>query len=129
MLEANRVVLEDIAPKIEGELLEGSRVEGRVVIGAGTKIVGSVIRGPAIIGRDCLIDRSYVGPFTSIDDRTQVVRSEVEHSIILADCNLYELPARIEGSLLGRGASVRRGDGVPRSLRLVMGDSSSAILP
>ena len=35
MLEANRLVLEEIETRIEGEVDEGSKVEGRVVIEAG----------------------------------------------------------------------------------------------
>src|SRR5207245_922562 len=51
MLEANRVVLDTMDHRIEGEVDDATRIEGRVVIEAGAKIVASKIRGPAIIGR------------------------------------------------------------------------------
>ena len=38
MLEANRLVLEDIEQRIDGELDDASRVEGRVVIEEGAKL-------------------------------------------------------------------------------------------
>ena len=50
MLEANRLVLEDLERRVDGELDDASRVEGRVVIEAGATLERSVVRGPAMIG-------------------------------------------------------------------------------
>ena len=50
MLEANRLVLEEIERRIEGEVDEDSQVEGRVVVEAGAALERSVVRGPAVIG-------------------------------------------------------------------------------
>ena len=49
MLEANRLILDDLEERVEGELIE-SRVEGRVVIEAGATLERATVRGPAIIG-------------------------------------------------------------------------------
>ena len=49
MLEANRLILDDLEERIEGELID-SRVEGRVVIEPGARLERSTVRGPAIIG-------------------------------------------------------------------------------
>jgi glucose-1-phosphate thymidylyltransferase len=91
--------------------------------------VNSVIRGPAIIGDNCVLIDCYVGPFTAIDDNCSLHKTELENSIILQDCTLDEVGPRIESSLLGRGATVRRNHSLPRSMSLVMGDSSSVVLP
>ena len=48
MLEANRLVLEEIESRVDGEL-EDSKVEGRVIVEAGAVLRGSVVRGPAVI--------------------------------------------------------------------------------
>jgi len=68
ILEANRLLIDDIERKIEGTIEEGARVEGRVQIGHETTVKSrSVIRGPSVIGRDCTIGPdTYVGPYTSI---------------------------------------------------------------
>jgi glucose-1-phosphate thymidylyltransferase len=129
MLEANRLILEDLEPADEGEVDRTSRIEGRVRIGRGSRIVDSVIRGPAIIGENCLIESSYVGAFTAIDSHTQVVRSEIEHSIVLRECTIQDVPERIESSLIGRGAKVVRRSKRPDALRLVLGDQSTVDLP
>ena len=65
MLEANRLVLEDLELRIEGELID-SKVEGRVAIDAGARVERSTVRGPAVIGSGSTIIDSYVGPYTSI---------------------------------------------------------------
>ena len=49
MLEANRLVLDTLVERVEGELVD-SRCEGRVVIEAGARLERCTVRGPAIIG-------------------------------------------------------------------------------
>lgn len=129
MLDANRLILEDIERKVDGSVDEASRIDGRVCIGEGTQIINSTVRGPAIIGKDCLIQNSYVGPFTSIDSGTNVIASEIEYSIVLADARIEFVDSRIEASLIGRGAMARREPRQTRTLQLVLGDSSSVAFP
>lgn len=123
MLEGNRLVLEGIEPAVLGEVDDESRIEGRVVIEDGAKVVRSVVRGPAIIGRRTVVEDSFVGPFTSISDDCLVVRSEVEHSVVMASCQIVDI-ARLTDSLIGREVIVARTDVRPRSVRLMLGDHS-----
>ena len=129
MLEANRLILEDLCACNDGEVDEDSRLEGRVSIGSGTKIVNSHIRGPAVVGKDCLIENSFIGPFTAIDDRSTLQDSAVEGSILLADCVVQGVQQRIENSLIGQRSIVGRHRSAARSLRLVLGDSSEVSIP
>ena len=122
MLEANRLVLEEIETRIDGEVDEASKVEGRVVLEAGASLSGSVVRGPAVIGAGAPIEDAYVGPYTSIGDEVQVRRSEVEHSILLAGSVVEDLGTRMEASLLGRNVKLTRSDGLPKTLRMLVGD-------
>jgi glucose-1-phosphate thymidylyltransferase len=128
MLEANRLVLEDIERSIEGDLVD-SKAEGRVVVAAGAVVERSLIRGPAIIGPDAVIRDAYVGPYTSVANDVRIERSEVEHSILLAGAVVCDLEARLEASLLGRDAKLTRSDGVPRTLSMIVGDRSEIVLP
>jgi glucose-1-phosphate thymidylyltransferase len=123
MLEANRLVLEDVEPRLDG-LVEDSRVEGRVVLEEGAVLSGSVVRGPAVIGAGAKIEDAYIGPYTSIGAGVEVRRSEVEHSIILAGAVVRDLGTRMEASLLGRNVRLTRGDGMPKTLRMMVGDNS-----
>jgi len=128
MLEANRLVLEDIERRVEGELVD-SKVDGRVVVEHGARLERSVVRGPAIVGAGARITDAYVGPYTSIDAGVVVERAEVEHSILLAGASVRDLGSRMEASLLGRNVTLSRGDGLPKTLRMIIGDNSEIRIP
>src|SRR5437660_1314540 len=49
MLEANRLILDGLSERVEGELID-SRIDGRVVVEPGARLERTVVRGPAIIG-------------------------------------------------------------------------------
>ncbi len=129
MLEANRLMLDALERCVEGSVAEDSQIHGKVVIGAGSRVIHSEVRGPAIIGENCLIESSYVGPFTSIQSGVQIIESEVEHSIILENSRVIHIGSRIEDSLLGKNVEVRRNHRKPRAYRLMLGDSSQVNLP
>jgi len=122
MLEANRLVLEEIEPRLEGEIDADSKVEGRVVVEPGAKISGSVVRGPAVIGAGARIESAYVGPYTSIGENVRICRSEIEHSIVLSGSVVEDLGTRMEASLLGREVKLTRSEGMPKTLRMLVGD-------
>ena len=122
------LVLEDLEGSIEGELVE-SRAEGRVRLARGARVERSVIRGPVIIGEDARIVDAYVGPYTSIERGVEIARSEVEHSILLAGSRVHDLESRLEASLLGRNVTLRRGETMPRTLSMIVGDNADIVLP
>jgi glucose-1-phosphate thymidylyltransferase len=124
LLEANRLVLDNVEPDIRGEVDGASSVAGKVAIGARTRIVNSIVRGPAVLGEDCVIEDAYIGPFSSIGDRTLVRGSEVEYSIILRDCKILNVGIRVEGSILGNDVEIVRAAGKPMVHRFLIGDQS-----
>lgn len=124
MLEANRLVLEEVETRVEGAVDADSRVEGRVVVEPGAELVRSVVRGPAVIGAGARIEDAYVGPYTSIGEDVRICRSEIEHSIVLAGSVVEDLGTRMEASLLGREVKLTRSDGMPKTLRMLVGDKS-----
>lgn len=124
LLEANRLVLDNITAKISGNVDKGSTIAGKVIIEAGATIVNSVIRGPAIIGKECVIENSYIGPFTSIGNRSEIRNSEVEYSILLRDCKVSNVKLRIEGSILGNDVEIVEASGKPMVHRFMIGDQS-----
>jgi glucose-1-phosphate thymidylyltransferase len=124
MLEANRLILETLHPKVDGNVDSDSRVDGRVEISKGAKIINSVIRGPAIIGENTIIDNAFVGPFTSIQHDCEIRHSEIEHSIVLHGSQILNLKRRVEDSLIGTNVRIARTDLVPQAYRLLVGDNS-----
>ena len=123
MLEANRLILDDIEERNDGELID-SRVEGRVAIDAGAKLERSTVRGPAVIGAGSHICDAYIGPYTAIGENVTIDRAELEHSIVLAGSTIRDLEYRIEASLIGRDVTIGRGPALPKAYRFVVGDSS-----
>ena len=123
LLECNRLVLDTIEPLLEGEVDDESRVEGRVVIEAGARLVRSTVRGPAAIGRDTVLIDSYVGPYSSVAANCHVTSAELDHSVILSNSSISNV-GRITDSLIGSHAEVDRTTHVPAGIRLMLGDHS-----
>ncbi|MDA8193685.1 MAG: glucose-1-phosphate thymidylyltransferase [Thermaerobacter sp.] len=128
VLDANRLILEDLKGRLDGAVEEESVVTGRVEVRAGAVIRKSVIRGPVTIGEDAWIEESYVGPYTAIGPRVKILRTEIENSVVLADSRISDVPGRIDASLIGRAVTVQGQSARPRALRLVLGDQSRADL-
>ncbi len=123
MLEANRLILETINRRVEGELID-SQADGRVVVEPGAVLERSTVRGPAIIGRGAVVRDAYIGPYTAIGDNCLVDSAEVEHSILLEGSEVSHLDGRMESSLLGKDVKISRGTRQPRAYRFMVGDNS-----
>ena len=128
MLEANRIVLEGLDSGLGsaplGTIGKGSRIEGRVRLGEGVELVDSLVRGPVVIGDGARLENAFVGPYTSIGERCTLVCCEVENSIVLADCEIRDIPLRIDGSLIGRNVRIVKTDFKPKAYRFMLGDNS-----
>ncbi len=124
MLEANRLILDDLDERIDGELDEASSIEGRVVIEKGARLERSTVRGPAIIGSGSVITDAYIGPYTAIADDVTIAGAELEHSIVLAGSEIRDLEYRIEASLIGRNVRIGKGPVLPKAYRFVVGDNA-----
>ena len=123
MLEANQLILDDLSESLEGELID-SRVEGRVAIEPGARLVRSTVRGPAIIGANSKITDAYIGPYTAIGDHVVVSNAEIEHAIVLEGSSIQDLDGRIEASLIGKNVAIARSPELPRAFRFVVGDNA-----
>ncbi len=123
MLAANRLVLDTISTRVEGELID-SQVDGRVIIDAGARLERTSVRGPAIIGAGAQLTDCYVGPYTAIGEGCLIKNAEVEHSILLAGSSICDLAGRVESSLLGRNVKISRDGRQPRAYRFMVGDNS-----
>ncbi len=128
MIEANRLVLQDLGRDIVGSSDEESDIRGDVVLGKNSRVERSTIRGPVIIGDDCLIQDAYVGSFTSIGSRSVLNNCEVEYSVVMEECEIRNVEVRIDNSILGRNVKVNKVERRPKSYKLVLSDDSIAEL-
>ena len=86
----------------------------------GAKITNSTIRGPCVIGKDTLIEKSFIGPYTSVGNDSQIINSEVEYCVILDNVLIKDVN-RLEESLIGKNAKVTKNH---RNIKLHIGDYS-----
>ncbi|MBX9687700.1 MAG: glucose-1-phosphate thymidylyltransferase [Candidatus Obscuribacterales bacterium] len=125
MLEANRVVLDEMEDfNMQGSLEGNSVVSGRVHVGEGSKLLNCTVRGPAVIGSDCVLENTYIGPFTSIGDGAHVSNVEIEHSILRENCRIKDFDGRIVDSLIGVNVELARSHAKPVAYKFMLGDDS-----
>jgi glucose-1-phosphate thymidylyltransferase len=128
MLAANRLILDTIATRVEGELID-SQCDGRVIVEPGARLERSTVRGPAVVGARARLIDAYVGPYSAIGEDCVIERAEVEHSILLAGSSVRDLDGRMESSLLGRNVHIARDELQPRAYRFMVGDNSEIAIP
>ena len=130
LLEANRLIHETLSPRVDkaAQVDAKSSIEGRVVIEKGARIVESIVRGPAVIGVNATITRSYIGPYSSIYHDTLIENSEIEHSIVLEHVKIRDI-RRIQDSLIGQRVEILKSSVRPEAYRIMVGDSSRIEIP
>lgn len=124
MLEANSHVLEEITPIIadNAEIDADSTIDARVTVQDGAKIINSIVRGPTVIGKNTIIENSYIGPFTSIYHNCEVRNCEIERSIVLENSKVIDIDQTLRDSLIGRNATVKRNERKPSGIKMNLGD-------
>lgn len=131
LLEGNQFILENFTfagsdGRIDGEVIGSSRVEGKVVLGRGSRVTGkSLLRGPLVIGEGCLIKDAYVGPYTTIGSGSEINNAEVENSLVMGGVNIYT-DEKIVNSVIGNNVSITSGaDNMPRGKQVIIGENST----
>lgn len=124
MLEANSHVLEEVIPEISdtAEIDGDSTIDSRVSVQDGAQIINSIVRGPTVIGKNTIIENSYIGPFTSIYHNCEIRNCEIERSIILENSRVIDIDQTLRDSLIGRNATVKRSDRKPSGIKMNLGD-------
>ncbi len=125
---ANQLVLEELpytpAPENKDQIIGSSEVSHRVILGKNSQFIDSRIRGPVIIGENTIVRNSYIGPYTSIGDNVQIEGSEIEASIVMANCAIRQIPGRIDSSLLADNAQLVSTSHMPAVRRFILAENS-----
>jgi glucose-1-phosphate thymidylyltransferase len=129
MLNANRLVLETLDGRVDGEVDGASKIEGAVIVEEGARVRSSVLRGPLIIGAGTEVARSELGPFTSIDAGCRIEDCRIADSIVMENAVIRGIHWPIVRSMIGRYVDLIGGHdgGAPHSLTL--GDHSRIEVP
>ena len=124
ILEANRLILDELKPEIKGKIENDSSIQGRVFIGKNSIIKeNALIRGPAIIGENTTIEANvYIGPYTSIGNNVTIKRGEIENSIIMDWC-IIDVNDRIIASLIAPSSRIISSpNNTPTGRRFILGE-------
>jgi glucose-1-phosphate thymidylyltransferase len=122
ILSANAKILDEyITLDVKGQVVN-SLIDGRVKIEPDAKVVNSTLRGPCVIGRGALIEDSFIGPYTSVGNCSQVVCSNIEYCVIQENVTVKGIE-RLEDSLIGKNAKVTKNQR-SRTIKLHVGDYS-----
>jgi len=125
ILEVNRLILENIERDIAGAKVDKtSQILGRVKIGKGSEIINSKILGPVIIGDKVRVVDSYIGPFTSLSEGVEIIKSEIECSVVLEETKLENIKGRMQRCLIGKGVEIYHSKELPRVYEFILGDHS-----
>lgn len=128
LLEANRMILDELPHMpVEAEM-EHVRIEGRVAIHPDARLERTTVRGPAVIGGRAELVDTFVGPYSSIGAGVHLDGAEIEHSIVLERASIRNVGQRVEASVIGVEADISRDFGMPSAVRLNVGRRSSVTL-
>lgn len=127
VIEQNIDLLCSVEENIMGEVVD-SRISGKVILGEGSVIYNSTVRGPAVVGENTTIKNSYIGPYSSIGNRVIIDRSNLENSIILDGCNILGVEYPIDSSIIGEGSVIIGKKEMKKTHKLVIGNNSKVYL-
>jgi glucose-1-phosphate thymidylyltransferase len=123
ILEANRLVLDELKRDVKGEIEKDASVQGRVAVGAESLVKrNALIRGPAILGRKTMVNSNvYIGPYTSIGNNCNIEKGEVENSIIMDNC-IINISDRITGSIIAPHSKITTNQNTPHGKKFILGE-------
>lgn len=90
IIDANRIILENLPISFKGKRDENVVLEGKIIVDEGTIIKKGVqITGPVIIGKNCVIENgAVIGYNTSVGDNSCLNGCTISNSIIMSNCNI-----------------------------------------
>lgn len=128
IIQANQLVLGELPysapPEDKGRIIGNCDISSRVILGTGSQIIDSVVRGPVIIGNNVTVRNSYIGPYTSLGNNVLIENSEIEASIVMKDCSIRNIPGRIDSSLLADNSQVMSAGHVPAAHKFILAENS-----
>ncbi len=129
LLTANRIMLDSlVVPSGAASSSEHSQIVGRVAISPGARISNSTIRGPVVIGKEAVVEDSFIGPYTAIGVGAVISGAEMDNTIVHENAEIRHPGYRIEASIIGERASVTRSFELPRGLHVRLEPDSSLVL-
>ena len=96
-----------------------------IIYGEGSKIESNVnIHGPVLVGKNCHISSSSIGPNVSVGNNTIISGSSIEHSIIMENCKINS-STKIKNSIIANNSEIKEEKGIKKTFLLGEGSKIS----
>jgi len=106
IIHANKLILDSIGTQDQFLINVDSKIKDQIIIGKNTSISPeSIIIGPVIIGDNCIIDSTKIGPYASIGDNCIIKKCKIESSIVMSDCKI-NTEIEIQDSIIANGSEI-----------------------
>jgi glucose-1-phosphate thymidylyltransferase len=129
ILQANKIILENMASYSNGIIENEVIIQGNVMIGKGSIIKkGCKIIGPVLIGENCLIsNNAIIGSNTSIGNDTKLSHCKLENSIIMSNCTISgNIP--IKNSIIASNSYISKENSNNDQKIFLLGEGTKIIL-
>ena len=128
IINANKVILENIIPEFKGKKDHTVTIEGNVSVGDETCIEDQVtIKGPVIIGNKCKISgNAIIGPNTSIGNECIISGGIIRDSIIMNNCEI-EKNVNLRNSIISSNSSIKQNK-IKNEQILLLGEGTRILL-
>ena len=112
-----------------GEILKkqfhDEKEDPNIIYGEGSKIESNVnIHGPVLVGKNCHISSSSIGPNVSVGNNTIISGSSIEHSIIMENCEINST-TKIKNSIIANNSKIKDEEGIKKTFLLGEGSKVS----
>lgn len=105
IIDANKTILENSKPYNKSENSRYKKI-GNVMVGKNVKIDNNVtIIGPVIIGENCEIEESIIGPNVSIGKNTHLKKCNIQNSIIMENV-LIQCEISLDNSIIAYNTKI-----------------------
>lgn len=126
LLEANRYFLGQMPRRTDGDVDAASQIDGHVHIAAGCRVRQSRIVGPCLLGEDCVIEGSVVGPNVSLGAGCSLRDVRMRASVADEGCSITDVP-EVTDSILGRDVTVQHVGTDARAMKLLLADGTIVV--
>lgn len=111
LLDANEEILKKLRKKIEGKVEKNTTIKDTIIVGKNSIIMnGTYIEGPVVIGENCKIGPNcYIRPYTSIGNGCHIGNAcEIKNSIVL-DKSKIPHQSYVGDSVIGENCNLGAG--------------------
>ncbi len=124
IIHANKLVLDSLNTTNDEKIVQDSE---NIIIGKNCKISkDSILKGPIILGDNCMINSATLGPNVSIGNNSVLEYCNIENSIVMDDCKIIS-NTHIFDSIIANGSVIKQST-KPNKQKFLLGERSQVNL-